>query len=100
MKTFLLLCRDKPGALDLRKATRSDHLHYVSEAKNIGIEVLIAGPILNEDDAPAGSLFILNAASKNDVERFNQSDPYTKAGLFGEVEIRPYAIVTGALAPE
>ena len=41
MALFLLLCEDKPDALDIRLATRADHLAYIAEHEK---KVLLAGP--------------------------------------------------------
>jgi uncharacterized protein len=49
---------------------------------------------------PAGSLFVIAAAEMSDVQSFADNDPYALAGLFDVVEIRPYRIVAGALAPK
>ena len=37
-----------------------------------------------------GSLFIIEADTIEDVKAMNSADPYTLAGLFGKVTIRPF----------
>ena len=37
-----------------------------------------------------GSLFILEAASKADVEAFNREDPFAKTGVWQQVNIHPF----------
>ena len=93
MATFVLICRDKPGALDLRMKTREAHLAWVGE--NMA-QVVRAGPILNDEGGMAGSLFVLEAASRGDVEAFTAADPYSRAGLFGSVEILGWRQTVGA----
>ncbi len=97
MPEFVLLCRDKKDSLELRMATRETHLDYVAKAEN---PVLLAGPILDSDDKPEGSLLIISAADKDDAKRFADNDPYALAGLFAHVEILPYRIVRGKIAKE
>jgi uncharacterized protein YciI len=94
MPLFSLLCFDKPNALDLRMATREAHLAYVRE--NLAM-VKLAGPMLDADDGMAGSLFIIEAADRAAVEAFNAADPYQKAGVFGQVEIRGFRATIGQL---
>ena len=94
MPLFTLMCFDKPNALDLRMATREAHLAYVRE--NLAM-VKLAGPMLDADDGMAGSLFILEAADRAAVEAFNIADPYQKAGVFGQVEIRGFRASIGQL---
>lgn len=84
MATFILICRDKPRALDLRTATRKAHLAWVGE--NLA-KVLRAGPLLDDAGGMIGSLFVLEVESRAEVEAFTAADPYARAGLFESVEI-------------
>ena len=92
MALFMLACFDKPNALDLRMATREAHLAYVRENAAV---VKLAGPMLDEADGMAGSLFILDVADRAAAIAFNAADPYQKAGLFGQVEIRGFKASIG-----
>ena len=94
MALFMLACFDKPNSLDLRMATREAHLAYARD--HVGM-IKIAGPILDEAEAMAGSMFILEAPDRAAVEAFNAADPYQTAGLFGQVEIRGYRVSIGQL---
>jgi uncharacterized protein YciI len=94
MPLFTLICFDKPNALDLRMATRDAHLAYVRE--NLAM-VKLAGPMLDADDGMAGSLFVIEATDRAAVEAFNAADPYQKAGVFGQVEIRGFRATIGQL---
>jgi uncharacterized protein YciI len=94
MALFMLACFDKPNALELRMATREAHLAYVRENASA---VKLAGPMLDEADAMAGSLFILDVADRAAAEAFNAADPYQKAGLFERVETRGFKASIGSL---
>lgn len=94
MPAFILLCRDKDNAVPLRMETRPIHLDYIAEA---GEKVLLAGPMLNDAGDPIGSLIIIEAEDAQAAKAFADNDPYARAGLFTDVEIAPYRIVTGAL---
>ena len=93
MATFILICRDKPAALDLRMATRAAHLAWVGE--NMA-QVIRAGPLSDDAGSMAGSLFVMEAGSRADVEAFTAADPYSKAGLFESVEILNWRQTVGA----
>lgn len=86
---FALLCTDKPGALQLRLDTRPDHLAYLNDLNAKGI-LKIAGPLLDEDGKPTGSLIILKAETVEEARALAEADPYAKAGLFSTVEIKAY----------
>lgn len=85
MPRFTLLCSDKPGALELRMATREAHLAFVHDHLQ-GIRA--AGPLLDAEGNMNGSFFLIDAEDAAAVEAFSQADPYRRAGLFERVEIR------------
>jgi uncharacterized protein YciI len=94
MPLFMLACFDKPNSLDLRMATREAHLAYIRENAAL---VKVGGPMLDEAEAMAGSLFILEMDDRAQVEAFNAADPYQQAGVFGRVEIRGFRATIGQL---
>ena len=94
MALFILACFDKPNSLDLRMATREAHLAYARERRAM---IKVAGPLLDEAEGMAGSLFILEASDRAAVEAFNAADPYQQAGLFGQVEIRGFKASIGQI---
>ena len=85
-----LIARDKPGALEIRKANREAHLAYIEDT---GV-VAQAGPLI-VDGEMAGSLVILDVADLQAAERWAEQDPYAKAGLFGSVELIEWKKVIG-----
>jgi hypothetical protein len=94
MPLFMLACFDEPNSLDLRMATREAHLAYVRE--NLGA-VKLAGPMLDEADAMAGSLFILDVPDRAAALAFNAADPYQQAGVFERVETRGFRASIGSI---
>lgn len=85
-----LIARDKPGALDTRKANRAAHLAYIEET---GV-VAQAGPLIVSGEM-AGSLVILDMADMDAAEAWAANDPYAKAGLFASVELIEWKKVIG-----
>lgn len=88
---YALICLDKPGALDIRKANRDAHLGYIAET---GV-VVQAGPFLDADGAMIGSLVILDVDTAGDAQAWADNDPYAKADLFDSVDIRRWNKVIG-----
>ena len=82
---FALLCTDKPNSLEIRLATRPDHVAYL---KSLGDNLKIAGPFLGADEKPNGSLVVIKADNLEAAKAIAAQDPYAKAGLFQSVEIR------------
>lgn len=84
---FCLIGTDKPNALDVRLANREAHVKYWNESGRIAA----GGPFTSDDGATmTGSLLIIEAANRAEVEVLVAEDPYTKAGLFAAVEIRAW----------
>ncbi|WP_419898350.1 YciI family protein [Roseomonas sp. USHLN139] len=84
---FAIVCEDKPAALELRLATRPTHLEYLDSQ----VEALVqAGPVLDAEGKPCGSVLIVEAADQAAAEAFAAADPYAQAGLFAKVSIRPF----------
>ena len=85
---FVMICEDKADSLALRMSTRDAHLAYVGEHRDM---IKVAGPIIGDDgESMAGSVFVLEADSKAEIEALNANDPYTKAGLFANVTIKAF----------
>jgi uncharacterized protein YciI len=86
---FAFVCKDKPGHLNVRMETRPEHLEHLNKLNADGI-LKMAGPFLDADGKPCGSLVVVNAASVDAAKPIADSDPYTKAGLFESVEIKAF----------
>ena len=81
-----LIARDKPGALDTRKANRDAHLAYIDST---GV-VDQAGPLLDAEEQMIGSLVVLDVADMAAAQDWADNDPYAKAGLFQSVDLIPW----------
>ncbi|MBY5555081.1 YciI family protein [Rhizobium leguminosarum] len=86
---FALLCKDKPGHLNVRMDTRPTHIDYLNKLNAEGT-LKIAGPFLDDDGKPCGSLIIVEAESKEAARALADADPYAKAGLFESVDVKAY----------
>ena len=88
---FALLCKDKPGRLEIRKSNRDAHLAYIRET---GV-VEMAGPLLDEEGAMCGSLIVLQVDNLAAAQDWAANDPYAQAGLFTEVTLSAWNKVIG-----
>lgn len=86
---FALLCKDKPGHLNVRMDTRPTHIEHLNKLNAEGT-LKIAGPFLDDDGKPCGSLIIVEAESKEAARALADADPYAQAGLFESVEVQAY----------
>ncbi len=88
MPMFCLTCIDKPNALDVRLGARTEHLAWAGSSPVLKI----AGPFLDENGDMAGSLLIVEVEDMAAAQAFNAEDPYTRAGLWASVDIRPFKL--------
>jgi hypothetical protein len=86
---FLFLGEDRPGALDLRLATKAAHVRYLNAAP-AEVEVLMSGPLAGPDGGEAGSAIVFRAADARQVRAFLDAEPYHLAGLYAKSEVRPW----------
>lgn len=86
---FAFVCKDKPGHLNVRMETRPEHIEHLNKLNSEGT-LKIAGPFLDADGKPCGSLIVINAADIDAAKALADSDPYAKAGLFESVEIKAF----------
>jgi len=86
---------DKPGTSALREATRPAHLEW---AKTLGSLLVFAGPTLAEDETTMiGSVWILEASSREEADAVTRGDPYEQAGLFQSKEVHAFLQVVPGL---
>jgi len=83
---FVLTAIDKPGSLELRMATRDAHFAFIKETA----VMKLGGPFLDANGNMAGSLIIFEAADLAAAKSWHAKDPYAKAGLFAQSDIRPW----------
>lgn len=95
MALFVLTCLDKPNALDLRMATREQHLAYIAANREA---IRAAGPFLNEAGDMVGSMLVFEAADREAAAALAAKDPYAGAGLFESTTLRPWRMAVGAFA--
>lgn len=88
---FALIAKDKPGALDLRKANRDAHVAYLKSTE----AVVYAGPFLTEAGEMCGSLIVLDLPDMAAAQAWAKQDPYAKADLFESVELMAWNQVIG-----
>jgi uncharacterized protein len=83
---YIIYQIDRPDGAPIRAANRAAHFRYLDENTDI---LVLGGALLAEDVASTrlGSVLIVNVPSKEDAERFSESEPFRKAGLFERVEI-------------
>lgn len=85
---FAIHALDKPGALEARLAHYEAHKAFLSDTSALNVRIVMSGPLVADDGATMlGSLFVVEAADRAAVERFNAADPFRRAGIWERVSI-------------
>ena len=87
MPLFVLIGRDGPDGVTLRKRHRDAHLANLQPLVDAG-RVRFAGPIRTADGNPCGSVVVFEAADLAAAQAFAETDPYAVEGVFASVEVR------------
>ena len=87
MKTYLIICKDKKNSLSKRLANRNLHLNHLKSLKK---KLILAGPILNKNQKPKGSVLIIKFQNRTKLREFLKKDPYSKVKLFESVMIEEF----------
>lgn len=91
MPMFAVHVLDKPHTLSLRLETAAAHRNFIELSGQFGVTIILSGPLQSDDgETMIGSLFIMEAASRAEVEAFTAADPYATAGLWGELQIHRF----------
>ena len=81
---FAIHALDFTGVLPVRLADYDAHKAFLSDTVRFGVKIVISGPLVSDDgEKMIGSLFLVEAPDRDEVEAFNRADPFTEAGIWG-----------------
>ena len=84
---FIIDCEDSDEGAALRPVHRPAHLEHLQSVRD---RILTAGPKLNAEGNPCGSLLVIDFTDSAAAQAFAAEDPYAKAGVFAKVTVMPY----------
>lgn len=92
---YAIICEELPGALEKRLENRPAHVERLKALQAEG-RLILAGPhpaIDSGDPGPAGfsgSLIVAEFASREAAIAWAAEDPYSQAGVFSNVTVKPF----------
>jgi hypothetical protein len=85
---FVIFCIDRPGSADARAATMPAHIDYLATNP---IRNVMSGPLTSDDGKSViGSLYLVEASSRAEVEEFQKNDPLVAADIWETMEVRAF----------
>ncbi len=98
---YMIYAEDAPGSLEKRLTARPAHLERLQALQKEG-RLVLAGPlpaIDSPDPGPAGfsgSMIVAEFASLVDAREWAEHDPYSSAGVYANVTVKPFKKVLPA----
>lgn len=98
---YAIISRDQPDSLSQRRASRPAHLERLKQLQDAG-RLILAGPhpaIDATDPGDAGftgSLVVAEFSDLQAAKAWANADPYALAGIYAEVQIKPFIKVLPA----
>ena len=86
---FILICRDRPGALPDRLAARERHMKDVRRLKAEG-RILDGGAILDGEGNMCGSVVLCDFTDRNALDAYLAEEVYMREGIWEQVEVLPF----------
>jgi len=88
MPLFAVHALDKADALPRRLEHYSAHRSFIETDQSYGVSVIISGPLQSDDgETMIGSLFVIDAPGRTEVEAFTKADPFMVEGVWGGVVV-------------
>lgn len=93
MALFVVSCTDQEGTLEQRLASRPAHLARLEQLNAEG-RLILAGPMPKQPGNPQagfyGSTLVVNFDSREDLDDWLAEEPYLKAGVYRQVDVKPF----------
>jgi len=92
---YAIISTDVPNSLEARLAARPAHLERLQQLKAEG-RIVLAGPhpAIDSNDPGAagfsGSLVVAEFESLNAAQAWAEADPYVAAGVYANVNVKPF----------
>ncbi|MBR1192149.1 YciI family protein [Bradyrhizobium sp. AUGA SZCCT0160] len=68
------------------------HPRIIGDTSRYGVKIVMSGPLVSDDgQTMIGSLFLIEAPSRAEVEAFNGADPFAAASIWEKVSITGFS---------
>jgi uncharacterized protein len=85
---FAIHALDRADALPARLANYDAHKAFLSDTSRFGVTIVMSGPLTSDDGrVMIGSLFLIEAPGRAEVEAFHQADPFFTTGIWEKTSV-------------
>jgi len=88
---YIVHALDNPGSAARRKIAYDSHIEHLNEAQRHAIRIVLAGPLLdNDEQTPVGSVFLLEAQDEVGVCKFISANSFMTEGVWSSLTINAF----------
>jgi uncharacterized protein YciI len=88
---FAIHALDCARGPELRKTHQEPHMAHLKTVGDYGVRIVMSGPLVEDDGVTTkGSLLVVEAEGRDNVERFNKADPFSRDGVWEAVTITAF----------
>src|ERR1700754_3446575 len=88
---FVIHALDHADALPKRLSNYAAQKTFLSDPSRYGVTIVMSGPLTSDDgQTMIGSLFLVEAQGRAEVESFHHADPFFAAGIWENVSISAF----------
>src|SRR5579883_58221 len=88
---FVVHATDRKDAMNTRAKFYRAHRIHLDKAEDYKVGVVTAGTLVADDgEMPVGSVFVVDAKGRREVDEFTRSDPYHVNQVWERVQIHAY----------
>jgi uncharacterized protein len=90
---WLIIARDgrDEHASERRLAARPAHLENAAKLQAAG-HLLVGGALVDDGGRMIGSAAVAQFATRDELDRWLQTDPYVTGGVWRDIEVLPYRV--------
>ena len=99
---FVVQCLERPESREERSQHLNETLEFFGQALDYFAQarerLVLAGPLLADDNEETiGSMWVLNAASRADLDGFLEAGPFFKSALCHSVSVHQWLVLIGSI---
>jgi len=97
---FVVLAKDRPGALQTRLANIEAHRAYLADNRH-PVRTLLSGPLVSDGDGRTmiGSFFMVEAETRAVIDAWQADDPMKRADVWQSVTVEAFMKRVDNLSP-
>lgn len=86
---FLVVAYDHPGPVGRERRAAARERHLAQAAMSLGVRAVYGATILDDDGEMVGSMLVMEAASRDELDAWLRVEPYVVEDVWQRVSVHP-----------